>query len=102
MDRDWKPAQNDGYPSATSTLQSSTEEILKARYLSTAIAAVDSPESQPTLQRQSHVQFLLRNLVQGFPARYVSQDASQPWLIYWTLQGFSVLGVGLDAATKQR
>jgi protein farnesyltransferase subunit beta len=48
------------------------------------------------------MQFLVRNLVQGFPERYKSQDASQPWLLYWTLQAFSILQVGLDPGNKQR
>lgn len=102
MDRLWRTTPTDGYPSSTSHLQIATEEVLKARYLSTALNTKDSTESQPTLNKNSHIQFLLRNLVQGFPARYVSQDASQPWLIFWTLQGFSVLGIGLDDQTKKR
>ncbi|KAI0086016.1 terpenoid cyclases/protein prenyltransferase alpha-alpha toroid [Irpex rosettiformis] len=98
-ERNWHPMPVDGYPTPTSDLQTATEKILQ-----------DCLESQisgdsahiPALQKNAHVQFLLRNLVQGFPARYTSQDASQPWLIFWTLQGFSVLGVGLDEQTKTR
>ncbi|KAG2063531.1 terpenoid cyclases/Protein prenyltransferase [Suillus decipiens] len=37
---------------------------------------------------------------QGFPSRYISQDASQ--LLYWTLQSFSVMGVALDSNNKQK
>jgi protein farnesyltransferase subunit beta len=48
------------------------------------------------------LQFLARNLAQGFLARYTSQDADQPWLLFWTLQSFSILQVGLDPADKQR
>lgn len=87
-----RPTPTDGYPTPTSMLQTATENILQSSLSS----------QPPTLQRNLHLQFLLRNLVQGFPSRYVSQDASQPWLIFWTLQGFSVLGVGLDPQTKQR
>ncbi|KAF7313263.1 Protein farnesyltransferase subunit beta [Mycena kentingensis (nom. inval.)] len=54
------------------------------------------------LDKKAHMNFLIRNLVQGFPARYTSQDASQPWLIFWTLQSFSILQVGLDPGNKQR
>ncbi|KAH9976081.1 terpenoid cyclases/protein prenyltransferase alpha-alpha toroid [Russula compacta] len=32
----------------------------------------------------------------------MSQDASQPWLMFWTLQSFSVLQVAIDPDTKQR
>ncbi|KAI0701087.1 terpenoid cyclases/protein prenyltransferase alpha-alpha toroid [Cytidiella melzeri] len=89
----------DGYPTPTSDLQAATENILQTHWAQQVSANVDHV---PTLHKSSHVQFLLRNLVQGFPARYTSQDASQPWLIFWTLQGFSILGVGLDGQTKKR
>ena len=86
---------DDQHPTVTSDLQAETESIL-LKHLPL------DPESPPPLQRQQHLQFLVRNLVQGFPSRYVSQDASQPWLLYWTLQSFSALGVVLDANNKQR
>ena len=82
----------DGFPTPTSILQSTTEETL---------AGIPSSNT-PTLQKKDHIQFLLRNLVQGFPSRYMSQDASQPWLMFWTVQGFSVFQVGLDPKNKQR
>ncbi|QRV95735.1 terpenoid cyclase [Ceratobasidium sp. AG-Ba] len=40
--------------------------------------------------------------MQGLPARYTSQDASQPWLLYWALQSLTCLGVQLDPNTRQR
>lgn len=86
---------DDQYLTETSDLQAETESIL-LKHLPL------DPESPPPLQRQQHLQFLVRNLVQGFPSRYVSQDASQPWLLYWTLQGFCALGVTLDPDNKQR
>ncbi|KAI1793727.1 terpenoid cyclases/Protein prenyltransferase [Ganoderma leucocontextum] len=87
------PTPTDGYQTATSSLQSATENTIKS-HLTTP--------TQVELQRRSHFDFLLRNLRQGFPERYISQDASQPWLIYWTLHGFSILGAGLDDQTKKR
>lgn len=89
------PTPTDGYPTATSLLQSETEAAIKS-----LVPPGDIPQVE--LQKRSHFEFLLRNLRQGFPARYVSQDASQPWLIYWTLHGFSILGAGLDDQTKKR
>ncbi|EIW78087.1 terpenoid cyclases protein prenyltransferase [Coniophora puteana RWD-64-598 SS2] len=65
-------------------------------------AGVGGAGGAPALQRNAHLQFLVRNLTQGFPERYVSQDASQPWLLFWTLQSFSVARVGLDPGNKQR
>ncbi|TBU21726.1 terpenoid cyclases/Protein prenyltransferase [Dichomitus squalens] len=85
----------DGYPTATSSLQSDTEITIKSHLPS-------SGTPQIALRKKSHFEFLLRNLRQGFPERYTSQDASQPWLIYWTLHGFSILGAGLDDQTKKR
>ncbi|EMD36116.1 hypothetical protein CERSUDRAFT_116025 [Gelatoporia subvermispora B] len=89
-----RPTPVDGYPSPTSRLQIATEDILRAH--------VPTSGTPPVLNRNLHLQFLLRNLQQGFPERYTSQDASQPWLIFWTLQGFSTLGIGLDDRTKRR
>ncbi|KAI6141621.1 terpenoid cyclases/protein prenyltransferase alpha-alpha toroid [Pisolithus tinctorius] len=86
---------DDHYVTDTSDLQSETESILH-KHLPT------NPESPPPLQRNQHLQFLVKSLVQGFPSRYTSQDASQPWLLFWTLQSFSVLGVALDPDNKQK
>ncbi|CAE6486127.1 unnamed protein product, partial [Rhizoctonia solani] len=58
--------------------------------------------SNVTLDRSAHAQWAYKSLIQGLPARYTSQDASQPWLIYWALQGLTCLGVQLDPTTKQR
>ncbi|KDR71537.1 hypothetical protein GALMADRAFT_74965 [Galerina marginata CBS 339.88] len=93
-----RPTPTDGFPSSTSRTQAETEEVLLKHF--------PDPESttdaEPTLQRNAHMQFLVRNLVQGFPTRYISQDASQPWLLFWTVQAFGVLQVGLDPGNKQR
>ena len=86
---------DDQHITETSDVQAETESIL-LKHLPL------DPESLPPLQRQQHLQFLVRNLVQGFPSRYISQDASQPWLLYWTLHSFSVMGVVLDPNNKQR
>jgi protein farnesyltransferase subunit beta len=85
----------DGYPTETSILQAATEDALLNHI-------PESDSDPPTLQKNTHLQFLIRNLVQGFPSKYISQDASQPWLMFWTVQGFSVLQVGLDAVNKQK
>ncbi|KAJ3566557.1 hypothetical protein NP233_g6928 [Leucocoprinus birnbaumii] len=83
----------DGFPTSTSKIQQETETILVEHGV---------VEGEPTLQKNGHLQFLARNMIQGFPARYVSQDASQPWLLFWTLQSFSALQVGLDPGNRQR
>ncbi|KAJ7186770.1 terpenoid cyclases/protein prenyltransferase alpha-alpha toroid [Mycena filopes] len=91
-----RPVPTDAFPTSTSSTQAETEKVLLEH-----LPASDD-KTDPTLQKNGHMQFLIRNLVQGFPARYTSQDASQSWLIYWTLQAFSVLQVGLDPGNKQK
>jgi len=90
------PTPVDSYPSPTSKSQSETEEILLTHL------PTDSGPSTPQLQKNSHLQFIARNLIQGFPVRYISQDASQPWLLFWTLQSLSMLQVVLDPNNRQR
>lgn len=90
-----KPVATDGFPTVTSQTQAGTEEVL--------LKHLPGPDAQePTLNRSVHMQFLVKNLVQGFPAKYTSQDASQPWLMFWTIQSFSSLQVALDPNNKQR
>jgi protein farnesyltransferase subunit beta len=86
----------DAYPTKTSDLQADTEDILQGH------VPLDDTPDRLLLHKNDHLKFLIRNLSQGFPARYVSQDASQPWLMFWTLQSFSTLQIGIDPDTKQR
>ncbi|KAI4871072.1 terpenoid cyclases/Protein prenyltransferase [Hypoxylon rubiginosum] len=49
----------------------------------------------PRLDRQRHIKFLRKNLGK-LPGRFVSLDASRPWLLYWCLNGLSILGVDVS------
>ena len=89
-----RPTPIDAYPTKTSDLQADTEDILQD--------VIPPDDDELTLDKKVHLSFLVRNLVQGFPARYMSQDASQPWLMFWTLQSFSTLQIAIDPDTKQR
>ncbi|KAK7018634.1 protein farnesyltransferase subunit beta [Favolaschia claudopus] len=91
-----RPSPIDAFPTPTSSLQTETEKILLEHLPDPAST------STPTLNKNAHMQYLIRNLTQGFPTRYSSQDASQPWLMFWTLQAFSVLQVGLDPGTRKK
>ncbi|KAJ7076543.1 terpenoid cyclases/protein prenyltransferase alpha-alpha toroid [Mycena belliarum] len=91
-----RPVPTDSFPTSTSNTQAETEKVLLEH-----LPAADK-NAAATLHKNAHMQFLVRNMVQGFPARYSSQDASQPWLMYWTLHAFSILQVGLDPGNKQR
>ncbi|KIY70764.1 terpenoid cyclases/Protein prenyltransferase [Cylindrobasidium torrendii FP15055 ss-10] len=88
----------DGFPTSTSNTQRETENVLARHQPPTT----PTPAAHNILHKQKHMQYLVRNLVQGFPERYQSQDASQPWLMFWTLQAFSILQVGLDPGNRQR
>ncbi|KAF4569341.1 CAAX farnesyltransferase (FTase) subunit beta [Pleurotus pulmonarius] len=88
-----RPGPDDSFPSPTSLVQAETDATLLKHIPDQPLAKLD---------RNAHVQFLARNFVQGFPVRYTSQDASQPWLMFWTLQSFSLLQVGLDPGNNQR
>ncbi|KAG7093437.1 hypothetical protein E1B28_007115 [Marasmius oreades] len=90
-----KTTPNDSFPTPTSHTQAETEEVLLKHLPLTE-------DVKPSLQRDNHLRFLARHLTQGFPARYISQDASQPWLVYWTLQSFSIMQVGMDPGNKRR
>ncbi|KIK69806.1 hypothetical protein GYMLUDRAFT_34210 [Collybiopsis luxurians FD-317 M1] len=88
---------DDNYPSPTSISQKSTLALLAKPTPSDS-----SKISQGILDINSHLGFLGRNLLQGLPARYTSQDASQPWLLFWSLQSLSLLKVELDEGNKKK
>ena len=92
--REAKLTPTDNYPTQTSIVQHETEATL--------LKHLPEGDEAPILNKSAHMQFLVKQLVQGFPARYSSQDASQPWLLFWLLQSFSCLGVVLDPGNKQR
>lgn len=118
----YHPTPTDGFPTATSHAQAETEAVLR-EHLPSRVAAPsadgsaaqtatnttntdtrtkDVTDVEAQLRKKDHMQFLVRHLVNGFPARYLSQDASQPWLLFWTLQAFSALQVGIDKGNGQR
>ncbi|PVF99368.1 terpenoid cyclases/Protein prenyltransferase [Serendipita vermifera] len=84
----------DGLSTPTSDLQIKTEKDLQQVY-----SATPKPL---TLQRMRHFNWLKPLIFQGLPAGYKSQDASQPWLLFWIVQSFQLMGAGLDPQTKQR
>ncbi|KAJ2932382.1 hypothetical protein H1R20_g4711, partial [Candolleomyces eurysporus] len=88
----------DNYPTPTSNVQHETEEILLSHLPSSDTTA----QSPYALNKSVHMQFLVKHLIKGLNARYIGQDASQPWLLFWILQGFSCMGVVLDPDNRQR
>jgi protein farnesyltransferase subunit beta len=88
--------KTDGFPTHTSDEQIQVENLL-----SNFKPGKPSSES-PTLNKNAHINFLVRMLLKGMPSRHVSQDASQPWILFWVLQSLSIMGVGIDPDNKQR
>ncbi|KAF3939902.1 hypothetical protein ABW19_dt0200260 [Dactylella cylindrospora] len=46
----------------------------------------------PSLQKTSHVQFLLNPLENGLSWGYTGLDASRPWILYWCINALTILG----------
>ncbi|KAJ3747584.1 terpenoid cyclases/protein prenyltransferase alpha-alpha toroid [Lentinula detonsa] len=92
---------DDNYPTPTSTSQKSTIALLVK-------PSPPDPSTKPTpiqsgiLDVNLHLGYLGRHLLQGLPARYTSQDASQPWLLFWSFQSLSLLKVELDQGNKHK
>ena len=45
----------------------------------------------PRLEREKHIEFLQASL-EALPAKFVAYDASRPWIVYWALNGLTLLG----------
>ncbi|TDL18213.1 hypothetical protein BD410DRAFT_793526 [Rickenella mellea] len=87
--------RTDSFPTTTSREQGRVEKVLLQH-------RPPNDQPKPQLQRSDHLNYLSRNLRQGFSEHFIGLDCSQPWLVYWTLHSFSLLGVALDPETKQR
>lgn len=53
----------------------------------------------PNLQRPKHDDFL-RGQLGDYPARAAGLDAARPWLLYWSLQGLTVMGSDITSYDK--
>ncbi|KAK7207087.1 terpenoid cyclases/protein prenyltransferase alpha-alpha toroid [Myxozyma melibiosi] len=57
----------------------------------------------PNLNRSAHVEFLQVPLQNRLPASFTGLDASKPWIMYWPLQGISLLDpLALSPADSSR
>ncbi|KAG8998480.1 CAAX farnesyltransferase (FTase) subunit beta [Tulasnella sp. JGI-2019a] len=91
------PHQDDGFETDTSKVQKETEQAITM-----LLEATLNTRKPMTLQKNVHINWALRLLLQGFPARFTSQDASRTWLLYFLLQTFQTLGVAFDPDTKKK
>ncbi|KKY28901.1 putative farnesyltransferase beta subunit ram1 [Phaeomoniella chlamydospora] len=53
----------------------------------------------PRLEKIDHVEYLRENL-SDFPAPFVVADASRPWMVYWAINGLSLLGQDVSRYRK--
>lgn len=112
------PYPSNSHPSGTLDEQSDTERTISELLLSTAPpvlpgAATKSFANAPSVQgvagegngtvlrKAEHLQFF-QSLFFKMPPPYVSLDASRPWLMYWTVHSWDLLGIALDQNTKDR
>lgn len=68
------------------------------------IYATVPPQTQKLmmeLQRENHVEYLLRGLRQLGPS-YCSLDANRPWICYWILHSMALLGEFIDTELEDR
>ncbi|KAJ4482410.1 terpenoid cyclases/protein prenyltransferase alpha-alpha toroid [Lentinula aciculospora] len=92
---------DDNYPTPTSVTQRSTVALL-VKPSPPSSSSESTPIQSGILDTNLHLGYLGRHLLQGLPARYTSQDASQPWLLFWSLQSLSLLKVELDQRNKTK
>lgn len=90
----FQPLTTDGVSTVTSREQLDTEAAIH-RVLST------SSSSTPELRKNEHGQFI-GALFFGLSAPYTALDASRPWLLFWSLHSFDIMGVALDQGNKDR
>ncbi len=54
------------------------------------------------MDREKHLKYLQKGFLKGFPSAYVSLDASRPWIVYWALHSFDLLGYELSPLERDR
>lgn len=118
-----QPLPSNSYPSATLDEQSETEQLIASLLGTTApprspggvkppsrtasplaatfAGAGQDQSARTTLRKNEHAQYLA-SLFFKLPAGYVGLDASRPWLMFWTVHSWDLLGVALDQETKDR
>ncbi|KAF5316050.1 hypothetical protein D9619_006907 [Psilocybe cf. subviscida] len=101
------PTPTDGLPTSASRTQAARRTALREHLplrLPSSLSDDDpatantklKDEVDAQLKKQEHMQFLVWHLANGFPMRYLCQDATQPLLTSLDSADFSVLQVGMD------
>ncbi|WWC64057.1 uncharacterized protein I303_106664 [Kwoniella dejecticola CBS 10117] len=88
------------HPSATLDEQQETESLISSLFSLLPSPTTES-DDKTVLRKNEHTQFLASTFFK-LPGKFVSLDASRPWLIFWTVHSLDILGVALDQGTKDR
>ncbi|KAL7622274.1 CAAX farnesyltransferase (FTase) subunit beta [Parahypoxylon ruwenzoriense] len=91
-----RPPIRDTFATTSSMLQDATE-IECLPFLTAEIDFIRYNQyGVPHLDRERHIRFLRKHLGK-LPSQYVSLDASRPWMLYWCLNGLSLLGTDVSS-----
>ncbi|CAI7606847.1 unnamed protein product [Penicillium bialowiezense] len=86
------PAIIDPLVTETTDLQNATREKCLPFLAGSHSSQSDHNEhGVPALKRDLHVTYLYDSL-EDYPPGFVAMDASRPWMVYWGLAGFAMLG----------
>ncbi|CAK7226054.1 CAAX farnesyltransferase (FTase) subunit beta [Sporothrix bragantina] len=89
------PTVRDSLVTDTSEMQDDTAEMCLSSILNpNADVSGDAPLNEfgvPHLDRARHARFLHKSL-EPLPSAFVGYDPSRPWLLFWCLNGLSLLG----------
>ncbi|MCJ1288572.1 CAAX farnesyltransferase (FTase) subunit beta [Xylographa carneopallida] len=86
------PPIQDALATETSIVQEETVQECIEYLTGTHDSSQDLSDSGlPRLQRDKHIKFLQASL-EILPDKFVGYDASRPWIVYWALNGLTLLG----------
>ncbi|GMK58999.1 hypothetical protein CspeluHIS016_0700140 [Cutaneotrichosporon spelunceum] len=98
------PLPSDGVYTKTLHDQRDTEvaigEVLEDKQPAD-VPRAELPDATTVLRSVDHVKYL-GSTINSLPPTWVALDASKPWLIFWTVHSFDVLGVLLPQDIKNR
>lgn len=99
----FEPLPSNSHPSDTLEEQAETEQLISQLLHTIAPVAGDGETltGGSVLRKPEHTGYFTQLLFR-LPPGFVALDASKPWLMYWTLHSFDVMGVALDQGTKNR
>lgn len=85
------PAVEESFQTESSDLQDATSEECLPHLLAQSDNGLLRSSALPDLERGKHATFL-RKLLGRLPKQFAALDASRPWMLYWCLNGLSILG----------